>query len=86
MLRLPSPKGWEESIARLIVAGSGWWWTRFEELKNLPAEFRGLIPRDNAQQVGRHAAYFLVRTCSRSRFPHIMFLLIISEMASPPFV
>jgi len=34
------------------------------ESKNLPAEFRGLILRNNRPQAGHHTAYFLVRSCS----------------------
>ena len=34
------------------------------ESKNLLAEFRGPILRNNRSQAGHHTAYFLVRSCS----------------------
>jgi len=66
--RVPASKGSEESIARLIVAacqGGGGPDSRSRRTFRPPAprsaDFGGLIPRNNAQQVGHHAAYFLVR-------------------------
>jgi hypothetical protein len=45
---------------------------RLVESKNLPAEIRGLMPKNNVQQACHQTAYLLVRPCSRSRFLHIM--------------